>query len=168
MTELKTAALWGSDRPAFGGWLTLPSPRVLEELVNARSDYVGIDCQHTMIDENDAAALLRPLVGTETATYIRVTANDPARIGLVLDAGADGVIVPMVNTRDEAVAAVARAATRPAGTKLWTAAQARRWCACADRISGAVFRHDRNSRGCRKRRRDCRDGRGRGRLCWAG
>jgi 4-hydroxy-2-oxoheptanedioate aldolase len=117
MTELTAHSLWQEDKPAFGGWLTIDSPLILEGLVNAGSDYVGIDCQHTMFDENAAARLLRPLVGTETAVLVRVAANDPARIGLVLDAGADGVIVPMVDTPAEAEAAVSACRYGPRGVR---------------------------------------------------
>ncbi len=115
--RLRIDALWENDRPAFGGWVTIDSALVLEAMVAAGCDYVGLDCQHTMLDENDAARLLRPLVDTEIATFVRVAANDPARIGLVLDAGADGVIVPMVSTAAEAEAAVAACRYPPHGVR---------------------------------------------------
>ncbi|WP_081665423.1 aldolase/citrate lyase family protein [Mycobacterium sp. UM_CSW] len=96
--------------PSFGSWLTLGSPDLLEALTQTPFDYVGIDCQHGAISESDIPGLLgRP---TEMPRFVRVSANNPALIGKVLDSGADGIIVPMVNSAAEATAAVA-AATYP-------------------------------------------------------
>jgi 2-keto-3-deoxy-L-rhamnonate aldolase RhmA len=117
MTGLRIDSLWAQERTAFGCWLTVDSFRVVEAMVAAEVDFVGIDCQHTMLDENDAARLLRPLVETEIATFVRVQANEASQIGLCLDAGADGVIVPFVNTAADAQRAVAACRYPPDGVR---------------------------------------------------
>lgn len=103
------------DEPSLGTWLTLASPDLLDALTQTPFDYVGIDCQHSLISEADIPGMLaRP---AEKPRFVRVSANNPALIGKVLDSGADGIIVPMVNSAAEAVAAVAAATYPPQAGK---------------------------------------------------
>ena len=101
-----------SGQPRFGAWLQMGSAEIAAELIAAGYDYVGIDCQHSLISPADAGRLLREFAGSATRAAVRVPSHAFADIGKVLDAGADIVIVPMVNTAEEATA-IARAARLP-------------------------------------------------------
>ena len=78
-----------------------------EEFANAGYDYVGFDVQHGYLDDADVALLLRRLEHVPVATAVRLPSTDPAPIGRVLDAGADAVIIAMVESAEQAAAAVA-------------------------------------------------------------
>ena len=80
-------------------------------------DYVGIDTQHSAVSEAQAAVLVRRLVAAPFGVIVRVSKNDPALIGRLLDAGADGIIVPMVSTAEEARAAVSACRYPPDGVR---------------------------------------------------
>jgi 2-keto-3-deoxy-L-rhamnonate aldolase RhmA len=108
---------WTQGQPAFGGWLTTDSEATLQAFGRLGYDYVGIDTQHTVLNDAQAAVLIRRLSDPPFAVLVRVAKNDPALIGRVLDAGGDGVIVPMVNTADEARAAVAACRYPPEGVR---------------------------------------------------
>lgn len=101
-----------SGQPRFGAWLQMGSAEVAAELIAAGYDYIGIDCQHSLISPADAGRLLREFAGSATKAAVRVPSHAAADIGKVLDAGADLVIVPMVSTAAEA-AAIARASRLP-------------------------------------------------------
>jgi 4-hydroxy-2-oxoheptanedioate aldolase len=108
---------WERDTSAFGGWLTSDSESTLELFGRLGYDYVGIDTQHTVLSEAHAAVLVRRLAQAAFAVLVRVPANTAPAIGRVLDAGADGVIVPMVSTEAEARAAVAACRYPPDGIR---------------------------------------------------
>ncbi len=93
------------------------SPHTVSLFAGAGYDYVCVDTQHTLIDENAAALLIGPLVASPIAALVRVSKNEPEMIGKVFDAGADGVIVPQVDTGEEAAAAVAAALYPPRGVR---------------------------------------------------
>ncbi|MFG2029677.1 HpcH/HpaI aldolase/citrate lyase family protein [Streptomyces sp. NPDC048825] len=103
------------DRPVLGAWLTRPSPDLLAALSASALDYVGIDCQHGMACEAEAARMTATAQPTAAGRLVRVSANRPELIGRVLDGGADGVIVPTVNSAEEARAAVAAVRFPPHG-----------------------------------------------------
>src|ERR1700722_20044150 len=102
MSHTALSLRWEGDVAAFGGWLTSDSESTLELFGRLGYDYVGIDTQHTVLSEAQAATLVRRLSAAAFAVVVRVPSNQPAGIGRVLDAGADGVIVPMVSTAAEA------------------------------------------------------------------
>jgi 4-hydroxy-2-oxoheptanedioate aldolase len=101
----------------LGVCMTMRSESVLEVLAGAGYDCVVLDCQHGALFEADAVAFLRRFAAVGTDILVRVSSNSPALIGKVLDAGADGVIVPLVDTAAEARAAVAACRYRPAGDR---------------------------------------------------
>lgn len=109
---------WQSGRPAIGGWVSLPSTRIVEIFAGSGAyDFILIDCQHSLIDESVAGTLLANLHHYGAAGVVRVGINSPERIGRVLDAGADAVIVPMVNTEEEAIAAARACRYAPNGVR---------------------------------------------------
>lgn len=111
-----TAAL--TDRPQiFGGWVVGPTMLGPESFATAGYDYVGFDCQHGYLDDADVALLLNRLEHVPIATAVRLPSTAPAPIGRVLDAGADAVIVAMVESAEQAAEAVAATRFAPRGVR---------------------------------------------------
>ena len=102
---------------AFGGWITQNWEAAVGAMDRAGYDFIGFDCQHGTLSETDAAHLVRRMGSARPATIVRVSSNSLMAIGKVLDAGADGVIVPLVNNADEARAAVAACVYPPDGMR---------------------------------------------------
>ena len=117
MRENRLRSLWGQGQPALGGWLTVPSSVSAEIFAHAGFDWLTIDMQHGLIDYQVAVTMLQAISATETVPIVRVPWNEPGIIMKALDAGAYGVIVPMVNTRAEAEAAVAACRYAPRGIR---------------------------------------------------
>lgn len=109
-------ALADKDR-IFGGWVTGPTFIGPEEYAAAGYDYVGFDLQHGYLDDADVALILRRLEHVPIATAVRLPSPYPAPIGRVLDAGADAVIIAMVETPEQALAAVAATRYAPSGVR---------------------------------------------------
>lgn len=101
----------------WGGWVVGPTILGPEEFTAAGYDYVGFDVQHGYLDDADVALLLRHLEHVPIATVVRLPSVDPAPIGRVLDAGADAVIIAMVESAEQATAAVAATRYAPAGVR---------------------------------------------------
>ena len=101
----------------WGGWVVGPTIIGPEEFAQAGYDYVGFDVQHGYLDDADVALLLRRLENVPIATAVRLPSADPAPIGRVLDAGADAVLVAMVESADVAAAAVAATRYAPQGVR---------------------------------------------------
>ncbi|ART70986.1 aldolase [Mycobacterium dioxanotrophicus] len=101
----------------WGGWVVAPTIIGPEEFAAAGYHYVGFDVQHGYLDDADVAMLLRRTEHLPIATAVRLPSADPAPIGRVLDAGADAVIVAMVENPDQAARAVAAARYAPAGVR---------------------------------------------------
>jgi 4-hydroxy-2-oxoheptanedioate aldolase len=101
----------------FGGWVVGPTILGPEEFAAAGYDYVGFDIQHGYLDDADVALLLRRLEHVPIATAVRLPTADAAPIGRVLDAGADAVIIAMVESPEQAAAAVIATRYAPAGKR---------------------------------------------------
>jgi hypothetical protein len=116
MTHSSLEAAWANGGAALGGWVSNLefSPDLYRR---AEYDYVGIDCQHAVLSEAQVAATIVKVAPGGPAIVVRVSKNDPALIGKLCDAGADGIIVPMVNTAEEAAAAVAATHYPPRGVR---------------------------------------------------
>ena len=104
-------------KPIWGGWITGPTLIGPEEFARAGYDYVGFDAQHGYLDDADVAGILRRLEHVPIATAVRLPNADAAPIGRVLDAGADAVIIAMIESAEEAAAAVAATRYPPAGVR---------------------------------------------------
>jgi 2-keto-3-deoxy-L-rhamnonate aldolase RhmA len=116
MTSRLQEALAAKPR-VWGGWVVGPTVIGPEEFARVGYDYVGFDVQHGYLDDADVALVLRRLEHVPIATAVRLPTADPAPIGRVLDAGADAVIVAMVESAEMAAAAVAAARYAPAGVR---------------------------------------------------
>lgn len=108
---------WQRGEIAYGAWLTIPSAYSAEIVAHAGFDWVCVDMQHGHIDYQVALTMLLALSTTDTTPFVRVPWNEPGIIGKVLDAGAMGVIIPMVNSSDEARAAVTACRYPPQGAR---------------------------------------------------
>jgi len=103
--------------PIWGGWITGPTLIGPEEFARAGYDYVGFDAQHGYLDDTDIAGILRRIEHVPIATVVRLPNADAAPIGRVLDAGADAVVIAMIESADQAAAAVAATRYQPAGIR---------------------------------------------------
>ena len=120
MTQMSKSGLQqalNKTSPIWGGWITGPTLIGPEEFARAGYDYVGFDAQHSYLDDADIAGILRRLEHVPIATAVRLPNADPAPIGRVLDAGADAVIIAMIESADQAAAAVAATRYPPAGVR---------------------------------------------------
>ncbi len=104
-------------RPLFGAWAAMGSPFSAEIMCSAGPDYVCIDQQHGLADYEQFLHMLRAIEAFGVAPVTRVVHNDPAFIGKALDAGVQGVIVPMVNSAEEAARAASACRYPPRGIR---------------------------------------------------
>jgi 4-hydroxy-2-oxoheptanedioate aldolase len=111
--------LWDGTEATVGGWCSIPSPFSAELMGRSGFDWVCIDTQHGLVAYDQMVPMLQALSTTATPAFVRVPWNQPDHIMKALDAGAQGVIVPMVSSEDEARAAVAAAKYPPTGMRSW-------------------------------------------------
>ncbi len=117
MTTLRD--VWEAEGIKVGGWCVVPSALTAELMGHCGFDWVCIDTQHGLIGYESMAAMLQALAITGTPAFVRVRWNEPGEIMKALDAGAQGVIVPMVNSADEARQAVGACRYPPDGYRSW-------------------------------------------------
>src|SRR3990167_694967 len=84
---------------SLGSWITLAHPAIAEIMANAGFEWLVIDLEHSVITIREAEELIRVVDLSGVKPYVRLTANDPKQIKRVMDAGAKGIIVPMVKSR---------------------------------------------------------------------
>ncbi|MFI0817668.1 HpcH/HpaI aldolase/citrate lyase family protein [Streptomyces sp. NPDC021098] len=102
----------------LGYWVVLDNPVGTERLAGLGYDYICVDAQHGLLDYKGTLGAMTAIDARGTAAgMVRVPANDAFRIGQALDAGARGVIVPLVNTAEEAAAAVSASRYPPFGVR---------------------------------------------------
>jgi len=101
----------------LNGWLTVPDPFVAEIMAQTGWDSLTIDLQHGLHDYRSAVSALQALHGRPVTPLARVPWNEPGIIGKVLDAGAWGIICPMVNTPADAKALADACLYAPLGAR---------------------------------------------------
>ena len=109
--------LWRAGETTLGGWLSLPTAISAEATARAGFDYVCVDTQHGVVDYPAVVDMITAIELGGSNPIVRVPWNEPGIIGKVLDAGAQGVIVPMVNTVEQAEAAVQACRYAPDGSR---------------------------------------------------
>ncbi len=109
------AERWRAGQPGLGAWLSIPNTWVAEAVSRLGFDYVCVDLQHGMIDYPDATELILAIYAGGSVPIVRVPSNDLAAINRVLDAGALGVIVPLIETVADVEAAVRACRYPPEG-----------------------------------------------------
>ena len=112
-------ATWAEGRTAFGLWMTVPGSFGAEIFAGTGVDYVCVDQQHGIIDYDSMVPMLQAIRAGGAAPITRVLSNDPFLIMKALDAGAWGVIVPMVDDAEAAATAVAACRYPPRGIRSW-------------------------------------------------
>jgi 4-hydroxy-2-oxoheptanedioate aldolase len=103
--------------PSIGTWLSLPSPECAEYASHIGFDWLVVDAEHNPIDIRTLAQMFAAMAASGTAPMVRIPWNSAENFKRVLDAGAWGVVVPMVRTREEAELAVASARYYPDGDR---------------------------------------------------
>lgn len=107
-----------SDKTPFAGiTLMCGSTRVTEILARSKFDFLMVDMQHGEFSKASATDSIRAIVATGTVPLGRVADNGPGAINDLLDAGAMGVVVPMINSREDAEKAVRAAFYAPDGKR---------------------------------------------------
>jgi 4-hydroxy-2-oxoheptanedioate aldolase len=94
--------VWQKGGCVLNGWLGIPSSFSAEVMAHLGWDSLIIDLQHGLIDYQTAVTMMQAISTTSVTPMVRVPWNDPAIIMKCLDAGAYGVICPMINSRAEA------------------------------------------------------------------
>lgn len=101
----------------LGTWIQIGHGAVAEILASAGYDWIAVDCEHTDLAVRDVVDLSRGMETGGAVPFVRVRENDTLAIRQALDAGAMGVIVPLVNTVEQAAAAVQAAKYPPQGCR---------------------------------------------------
>ena len=102
---------------SVGSWITLNNLSIAEIMADAGFDWLCIDLEHTAIDYNHAQHLILTIQSKGLKAFVRVGENNSRIIQRVLDAGADGIIVPMVNSKSDALKAVSSVKYPPIGKR---------------------------------------------------
>ncbi len=101
----------------IGTWLSLAHPAIAEIMVNAGFDWVTIDLEHSVITTREAEEMIRVIDLGGSVPLVRLSSNDSVQIKRMMDAGARGVIVPMVNSLEDVERAVSAVHYPEKGTR---------------------------------------------------
>jgi 4-hydroxy-2-oxoheptanedioate aldolase len=115
MRENIVRTIWQMGNAVINGWLTRPSAWTAEVMAHQGWDSLVVDTQHGLIGYETALAMLQAISTTQVIPLARAWWNEPAGIMKLLDAGAMGIICPMVNNRKEAEAFVGACQYAPLG-----------------------------------------------------
>lgn len=107
--------IWKAGGTVINGWLHIPSMWSAEVMAHAGWDSLTVDLQHGMHSIETAIQLMQAISTTATVPLARVNWNEPGSIMRLLDAGAYGIICPMINTREECEAFVGACRYPPQG-----------------------------------------------------
>ena len=117
MNKNRLKQLWAEGKPTINGWLSIGNPFTAEIMAAQGYDSIGIDLQHGVVDYQMAVAMLQALRASGVIPLIRVPWLEPGIIMKALDAGAYGVICPMVNTAKDAAELVSHVRYPPLGNR---------------------------------------------------
>ncbi|WP_227269816.1 HpcH/HpaI aldolase family protein [Roseobacter weihaiensis] len=117
MVPNKVKELWAADMPALNGWLSIGNSFTAEIMAAQDYDSITIDMQHGALDYSDALPMMQSMRASGKTLMARVPWNDPGVIMKALDAGAYGIICPMINSRTEAEAFVSAVRYPPLGSR---------------------------------------------------
>ena len=117
MRENRLRALWQADQAAVNGWLAIGNSFSAETMAHQGWDTLTIDMQHGVIDYAAMVTMLQAISTTPTVPIVRVPWLEPGILMKALDAGAYGVICPMINSREDAQRLVAYTHYAPRGSR---------------------------------------------------
>lgn len=104
-------------KPSIGTWMSMAHPSIAEILAMAGYDWVVVETEHTAIDVSEVLRLIIAIQQRGSLPLVRLAGIDPIQAKAVLDSGAAGVIVPMVNSKADAELAVSMCKYPPQGTR---------------------------------------------------
>jgi len=122
----------------IGSWITLGHTSIAEIMAKAGFEWLTIDMEHSVITLDITQQLIQVIEGCGVIPLVRVGENDPTIIKRVMDAGAYGVIIPMVNSKQQAEAAVKAVKYPPIGTRGVGLARAQGYGARFDEYAASV------------------------------
>ena len=102
---------------SIGSWITLGHPSIAEIFARAGFDWLVVDLEHSTITMEAAAELIRVIDLCGVSPLVRLTSNHPDQIKRIMDAGAHGIVVPMVNSAEDASKAVTATRYAPVGNR---------------------------------------------------
>ena len=103
--------------PSIGSWMSMAHPSIAEILAMAGYDWIVIETEHTAIDVSEVLRLIIAIEQRGSVPLVRLAWNDPIQAKAVLDSGAAGILVPMVNTKADAELAVSMTKYPPLGSR---------------------------------------------------
>lgn len=106
-----------AGEPSIGTWLSLPSPEAAEQVATLGLDWLVVDTEHNPIDIRTLAGMFSSMSASGIAPMVRVPWNNAENMKRVLDAGAWGIVIPMVNSAEEAERAVSAIRYPPVGQR---------------------------------------------------
>lgn len=115
MKENAVRSIWARGGVVVNGWLTIPSSFSAEVMAQQGYDSIVIDLQHGAIDYQVAVTMLQAISTTSVIPMARVPWNEPSYVMKILDAGAFGLICPMINNAEQAEALVQSCKYPPRG-----------------------------------------------------
>lgn len=115
MNKLKNALK--NKEITIGTWMQIGHPASAEILANNGFDWICVDLEHGVIDLENMAGIFRAIERFDCVPVARIPANDPIWIHRTLDAGARGLIVPMIKNKQQALSAIREAKYPPIGTR---------------------------------------------------
>src|SRR4051812_7968746 len=117
MRPNKIKQMWRAGKPVTLGWISVSHGFTAEVMARQGFDALCVDLQHGTSEMKDVGPLLQAISQTETVPVVRVAWNEPAAIMKALDLGAYAIIVPLVNTAEDAAKAVAACRYPPVGMR---------------------------------------------------
>ena len=113
----KLKQIWSSGKTVINGWLAIPSGFSAEVMAQCGFDSITVDLQHGLQDYHSMVHCFQAMQAHPVTPMVRVPWNEPGIIGKVLDAGAYGVICPMINSAEEAEQLVSACKYPPRGAR---------------------------------------------------
>ena len=102
---------------SIGTWQSLPNESIAEIFAKAGYEWIVIDLEHSCININQAEQLIRVIDLAGSKPFVRLSNHDPAQIKRVLDAGAKGILVPMIETVNQIEKIIAACRYPPSGSR---------------------------------------------------
>src|SRR5215475_12741235 len=119
-----------ADEAVYGLWVTLESPSISEMAVALGLDWIVVDAEHGHLDWKEILEHVRAAVRSDTVVLVRVAELNGGFIKRALDIGADGIVIPWIETAEQLKQAVAFARFPPEGVRGIGAERATAWGQC--------------------------------------